>query len=71
MGKAKTPGPDLLAAEFYQTFEDLVIEPLTRVLNEAHSEHCLPTTTKQGIVKIVYKAMRERIRLMCEQRTSA
>jgi hypothetical protein len=55
MGKAKSPGPDLLAAEFYQTFTDLVAEPLTDVLNEAHSNHELPPSTKQGIVKLLYK----------------
>ena len=55
MGKAKSPGPDLLAAEFYQTFLDLVAEPLTTVLNEAHSRHELPASTKQGIVKLLYK----------------
>ena len=54
MGKAKSPGPDLLAAEFYQTFLDLVAEPLTTVLNEAHSRHELPASTKQGIVKLLY-----------------
>ena len=37
MRKAKSPGPDLLAAEFYQTFTDLVAIPLTDVLNEAHA----------------------------------
>ena len=43
MGKANSPGPDLLADEFYQTFLDLVVGPLTKVLNEAHAQHELPT----------------------------
>jgi hypothetical protein len=55
MGKAKSPGPDLLPAEFYQTFLDLVVDPLTNVLNEAHARHELPSSTKQGIVKLLYK----------------
>ena len=55
MAKGKAPGPDLLASEFYITFEDLIAPALTDVLTEAHYFHNLPTSTKQGVVKVLYK----------------
>ena len=55
MGKGKAPGPDLLAAEFYSTFEDLIAPALTDVLTESHYFHRLPPSTKHGIVKVCYK----------------
>ena len=55
LGLAKSPGPDLLTAEFYITFEDLVLQPLTEVLKESFDNHTLPSTTKQGVIKILYK----------------
>ena len=55
MAKGKAPGPDLLAAEFYATFEDVIAPALTDVLTEAHFYHQLPTSTKQGTVKVSYK----------------
>ena len=50
MSKGKTPGPDLLTAEFYQTFSDILEQPLTDVLNEAHKRRRLPSSLKQGIL---------------------
>ena len=57
LGKGKAPGPDLLASEFYHTFEDLVVNDLIAMLDEAFDRHRLPHTTTQGVIKVLYKKL--------------
>eukprot|EP00962_Isochrysis_galbana_P011492 scaffold3222_cov116-Isochrysis_galbana.AAC.1 len=44
LGLAKAAGPDGLPAEFYKSFEDLVVRDLHNTLVEAHAEGALPPT---------------------------
>ena len=55
MAKGKAPGPDMLTAEFYLEFEDLIIDPLVAAINEAHERHSMPRSWLMGIIKVIYK----------------
>ena len=55
MGKGKSPGPDKLGAEFYQTFIDLILTDLHGVLVDSHRRGVLPTTMMEGELTLLFK----------------
>eukprot|EP00962_Isochrysis_galbana_P040833 scaffold14854_cov129-Isochrysis_galbana.AAC.12 len=48
LGLAKSAGPDGLPAEFYKSFEELVVRDLHNTLLEAHATGALPPTMREG-----------------------
>ena len=55
LARAKSPGPDMLPAEFWQEFEWLVVGDLHRVLLEAVKGGSLPSIMSEGLIAVLYK----------------
>ena len=51
----KAPGPDLLGAEFYKEFEDLIVTDYLAMLQEAHEREVLPKAVRDGTIILIYK----------------
>jgi hypothetical protein len=54
LGLAKAAGPDGLPAEFYKSFEELIVHNLYNTLIEAHGRGFLPPTMHEGDI-VLYK----------------
>jgi hypothetical protein len=48
LGLAKAAGPDVLPAEFYKSFEELIVHDLYNTLIEAHGLGFLPRLCVRG-----------------------
>jgi hypothetical protein len=55
LGLAKAIGPDGLPAEFYRSFEELVVKDLHNTLQEAHTLGVLPRSMREGDIVLLYK----------------
>jgi hypothetical protein len=55
LGLAKAAGPDKLPAEFYKSFEELIVHDLYNTLIEAHGLGFLPLTMREGDMVLLYK----------------
>jgi hypothetical protein len=55
LGLSKAAGPDGLPAEFYKSFEELVVRDLHKTLIEAHELGFLPPTMREGDIVLLYK----------------
>jgi hypothetical protein len=55
LGTAKAAGPDGLFAEFYKSFEELVVRDFHKTILEAHASGALPPTMREGDVVLLYK----------------
>jgi hypothetical protein len=55
LGLAKAAGPDGLPAEFYKSFEELIVHDLYNTLIEAHDLGFLPPTMREGDIVLLYK----------------
>eukprot|EP00962_Isochrysis_galbana_P031602 scaffold10291_cov146-Isochrysis_galbana.AAC.6 len=58
LGLAKSAGPDGLPAEFYKSFEELVVRTVRDLHNtflEAHTIGALPPTMREGDIILLYK----------------
>eukprot|EP00962_Isochrysis_galbana_P019869 scaffold5791_cov117-Isochrysis_galbana.AAC.1 len=55
LGLAKSAGPDGLPAEFYKSFEELVVRDLHNTFLEAHATGALPPTMREGDIVLLYK----------------
>eukprot|EP00962_Isochrysis_galbana_P000518 scaffold149_cov146-Isochrysis_galbana.AAC.4 len=55
LGLAKSAGPDGLPAEFYKSFEELVVRDLHNTFLEAHTIGALPPTMREGDIVLLYK----------------
>jgi hypothetical protein len=55
LGLAKAAGPDGLPAEFYRSFEEVVIKDLHNTLQEAHTLGVLPRSMREGDIVLLYK----------------
>eukprot|EP00962_Isochrysis_galbana_P002883 scaffold795_cov115-Isochrysis_galbana.AAC.7 len=54
LGLAKSAGPDGLPAEFYKSFEELVVRDLHNTFLEAHNLGTLPSTMREGDIVLLY-----------------
>jgi hypothetical protein len=55
LGLAKAAGPDGLPAEFYRSFEELVVRDMYNTFIEAHTQGELPPTMREGDIVLLYK----------------
>jgi exonuclease III len=55
LGISKAAGPDGLPAEFYRSFEELVVQDLYNTFLEAHAGGSLPPTMREGDIVLLYK----------------
>jgi hypothetical protein len=55
LGLAKAAGPDGFPAEFYRSFEELVVKDLHNTLQEAHTLGILPRSMREGDIVLLYK----------------
>jgi hypothetical protein len=57
LGLAKAAGPDGLPvpAEFYRSFEELVVKDLHNTLQEAHTLGILPRSMREGDIVLLHK----------------
>jgi hypothetical protein len=55
LGHAKAAGPDGLPAEFYQSFEELIVHDFHKTILEAHSSGALPPTMREGDIILLHK----------------
>jgi hypothetical protein len=55
LGLAKAAEPDGLPAEFYKSFEELIVHDLYDTLIEAHDLEYLPPTMREGDIGLLYK----------------
>lgn len=51
----KSPGEDGLTSEFYQTFSEVLVDPIIQVWREATRFGSLPTQVNQGLIKLIHK----------------
>jgi hypothetical protein len=58
LGHAKAVGPDGLPAEFYESFEELVVHDFHKTILEAHTSGALPPTMREGDIILLYKKRR-------------
>lgn len=52
----KAPGPDGLLAECYKTFEDLLLIPYKRVLEEVEESGSTPASWNKAIILLIHKS---------------
>jgi hypothetical protein len=55
LGLAKAAGPDGLPADFYKSFEELIVHDLYNTLIEAHGLGFLTPTMREGDIVLLYK----------------
>jgi hypothetical protein len=55
LGTAKAAEPDGLPAEFYKSFEELVVRDFHKTILEGHASGALPPTMREGDVILLYK----------------
>jgi hypothetical protein len=53
--KKKSPGPDRVSAEFYQTFKDEIIPTLLKLFHEIEREGTPPTSFYEAIITLIPK----------------
>ena len=51
----KSLGEDGLPADFFQTFIDLLIDPILQVWHESIKHGALPSTINEGLIKLIHK----------------
>ena len=61
MSRNKTPGNDGLTAEFYETFWLVVTKFMVDSFNGADSDQCMSVSQKQGVIKLIPKANKDKL----------
>lgn len=56
LARQKTPGPDGLCAEFYQTFKEAISPVLLSVFNESYENHSLPLSFAEAHTVLIPKS---------------
>ena len=51
----KSPGEDGLTGEFYKSFKDVIIKPLTEIINSIWIQGNQPPSHKNALIKLLYK----------------
>ena len=51
----KSPGEDGLTGEFYKSFKDVIVKPLTEVINNIWTQGKQPPSHKNALIKLLYK----------------
>lgn len=52
---SKSPGPDGLCVEFYKEFQDLLVDPLLDMFNDALIKGSLPQSVREANISLILK----------------
>ena len=67
LNNESSPGSDGVTAEFYKTFQKLIIPDLKEVFNNALLKGTLPQSMKKAIVKLIHKKVISKIKKIGDQ----